>query len=160
MAVKDPWAPYAVVTAAATRWTTANRGASGVSVMYLYGCMGQWGMANRTAPALVLREGDRGELERLTRAATVMASTAQRARIVLLAADGVGNQVIADTVGVSRPTVNLWRDRYAEPTDHRALHPDLRSATSRARSAPSSTVGTDANKHSCGPKLPTRFLTE
>jgi hypothetical protein len=64
-------------------------GASGVSVMYLYGCMGQWGMANRTAPALVLREGDRGELERLTRAATVMASTAQRARIVLLAADGV-----------------------------------------------------------------------
>ena len=89
-------------------------GASGVSVMYLYGCMGQWGMANRTAPALVLREGDRGELERLTRAATVMASTAQRARIVLLAADGVGNQVIADTVGVSRPTVNLWRDRYVE----------------------------------------------
>ena len=71
-------------------------------------------MANRTAPALVLREGDRVELERLTRAATVMASTAQRARIVLLAADGVGNQVIADTVGVSRPTVNLWRDRYAE----------------------------------------------
>ena len=45
-------------------------------------------MANRTAPALVLRDGDRGELERLTRAATVMASTAQRARIVLLAADG------------------------------------------------------------------------
>ena len=30
---------------------------------------------------------------------TVRASTAQRARIVLLAADGVGNQVIADTVG-------------------------------------------------------------
>ena len=71
-------------------------------------------MANRTAPALVLREGDRVELERLTRAGTVRASTAQRARIVLLAAEGVGNQVIADTVGVSRPTVNLWRDRYAE----------------------------------------------
>ena len=71
-------------------------------------------MANRTAPALVLRDCDRGELERLTRAATVMASTAQRARIVLLAADGVGNQVIADTVGVSRPTVNLWRGRYLE----------------------------------------------
>ena len=71
-------------------------------------------MANRTAPALVLREGDRVELERLTRAGTVRASAAQRARIVLLAADGVGNQVIADTVGVSRPTVNLWRDRYTE----------------------------------------------
>ena len=43
VAVKDPWAPYAVVTAAATRWTTANRGASGVSVMSLYGCVGQSG---------------------------------------------------------------------------------------------------------------------
>lgn len=71
-------------------------------------------MANKTAPALALRDGDRVELERLIRSGTVRASTAQRARIVLLAADGVGNQVIADTVGVSRPTVNLWRDRYAE----------------------------------------------
>lgn len=71
-------------------------------------------MANKTAAALVLREGDRVELERLTRSATVRASAAKRARIVLLAADGVGNQVIADMVGVSRPTVNLWRDRYVE----------------------------------------------
>lgn len=71
-------------------------------------------MANKTAPALPLREGDRVRLERLTRSSTGMAGTAQRARIVLLAADGVGNQVIADTVGVSRPTVNLWRSRYAE----------------------------------------------
>jgi transposase len=74
----------------------------------------EWVMANRTAAALALRDGDRAELERLTRSGTVMASMAQRARIVLLAADGVGNQVIADTVGVSRPTVNLWRSRYSE----------------------------------------------
>jgi transposase len=53
-------------------------------------------------------------LERLIRSATVQAATAQRARIVVLAADGIGNQVIADTVGVSRPTVNLWRSRYTE----------------------------------------------
>ena len=39
---------------------------------------------------------------------------AQRARIVLLAADGMPNVEIAELVGVSRPTVNLWRDRYAE----------------------------------------------
>ena len=71
-------------------------------------------MANRTAPALVLREGDRVELERLTRAATVMASTAQRARIVLLAADGASNTSIADKVGVTRPTVIAWRNRYQD----------------------------------------------
>ena len=45
-------------------------------------------MANRSAPALVLREGDREELGRLVRSSTVKAGLAQRARIVLLAADG------------------------------------------------------------------------
>ncbi|MBK8447394.1 MAG: IS630 family transposase [Micropruina sp.] len=50
----------------------------------------------------------------MTRSATGAAAAAQRARIVLLAADGEANQVIAERVGVSRPTVNLWRARYVE----------------------------------------------
>jgi transposase/transposase-like protein len=37
---------------------------------------------------------------------------AQRARIVLLAADGVSNTAIADKVGATRQTVLSWRDRY------------------------------------------------
>ena len=41
------------------------------------------------------------------------AGLAQRARIVLLAADGESNTAIAAKVGVSRPTVIGWRDRYA-----------------------------------------------
>ena len=61
-----------------------------------------------------LRDGDQTELERLTRSSTVPAAMAQRARIVLLAADGVANYEIAERVGVTRPTVNLWRNRYAE----------------------------------------------
>jgi transposase len=71
-------------------------------------------VANKTARPLALRAGDRAELDRLTRSATVPAGLAQRARIVLLAADGLANQVIAEQVGVSRPTVNLWRNRYGE----------------------------------------------
>jgi len=71
-------------------------------------------VANKTAEALVLRAGDKVELERLTRSSTVPASAAQRARIVLLASEGVANYVIAERVGVTRPTVNLWRSRYAE----------------------------------------------
>ena len=71
-------------------------------------------MANKTAEPLLLRTGDQIELERLTRSSTVPAAMAQRARIVLLAADGVANYVIAERVGVTRPTVNLWRSRYAE----------------------------------------------
>jgi DNA-binding CsgD family transcriptional regulator len=41
----------------------------------------------------------------------VKAGLAQRARIVLLAAEGVSNTEIADRVGVSRPTVIDWRCR-------------------------------------------------
>jgi DNA-binding CsgD family transcriptional regulator len=58
----------------------------------------------RIAP-LGLREGDRQELVALTRASSAPAGLAQRARIVLLAADGVSNIEIASWVGVSRPTV-------------------------------------------------------
>lgn len=50
----------------------------------------------------------------MTRSTTLPAGLVRRARVVLLAADGVGNQVIADRVGTSRPTVNLWRGRYAQ----------------------------------------------
>jgi transposase len=71
-------------------------------------------VANKTAPALVLRDGDRARLESMTRSTTLPAGLVQRARIVLLAGDGVANYEIADRVGVTRPTVNLWRGRYAE----------------------------------------------
>jgi len=69
-------------------------------------------MVNRPAPALTLREGDFDVLTRLTRSSSVRAGLAQRARIVLLAADGLSNTTIADLVGTSRPTVIGWRDRY------------------------------------------------
>ena len=71
-------------------------------------------MANKTAAPLPLRVGDRERLETMTRSTTLPAGLVMRARLVLLAADGVGNQVIADRVGTSRPTVNLWRGRYAQ----------------------------------------------
>jgi transposase len=63
---------------------------------------------------LLLRDGDRDELERLIRSSTVPAGMAVRARIVLLAAGAAPNHKIAETVGMSRPTVNKWRSRYAE----------------------------------------------
>lgn len=71
-------------------------------------------MPNRAAAPLVLRDGDRAELAHLVRSTSVRAGLAQRARIVLLAADGVSNTVIAERVGVSRPTVIDWRNRYGE----------------------------------------------
>src|SRR5688500_10744632 len=66
------------------------------------------------AAPLVLRDGDRSRLEALTRSSSVRAGLAQRARIVLLAADGLPNAEIARRTGTSRPTVVGWRARYAE----------------------------------------------
>jgi transposase len=71
-------------------------------------------MANRPADALVLEDDDRRRLVAMTRSPTVRAGLAQRARILLLAADGLSNTEIADKVGVSRPTVLVWRQRYVE----------------------------------------------
>ena len=70
-------------------------------------------MANRRAAPLLLRVGDKTRLEQLLRSTTVPAGLASRARVVLLAAEGVANHDIAAQVGVSRPTVNRWRSRYA-----------------------------------------------
>ncbi len=61
---------------------------------------------------LGLRDGDRERLSAWTRSATVRSGLAKRARIVLLAADGVTHTEIAELVGVSRPTVTSWRRRY------------------------------------------------
>ena len=71
-------------------------------------------MANRPAPALVLRDGDRERIEEWLRSRSIKAGLVKRARMILLAADGVANQEIADRVGASRTTVIAWRDRYEQ----------------------------------------------
>jgi transposase len=64
------------------------------------------------AAPLVLREGDRSRLEALVRSSSVSAGLALRARIVLLAAQGLPNAETARRTGTSRPTVVDWRARY------------------------------------------------
>ena len=71
-------------------------------------------MANKPAPTLPLRDGDQAILEKVVHSSATTAGAAQRARIVLLASQGVANALISELVGVSRPTVNLWRGRYLE----------------------------------------------
>src|SRR4051794_18109888 len=64
------------------------------------------------AAPLVLREGDRPRLEAMLRSSSIRAGLASRARIVLLASDGLSNAEIARRTGTSRPTVVDWRARY------------------------------------------------
>jgi transposase len=64
------------------------------------------------AAALVLRPGDGARLRELTRSSTAPAGHVQRARMVLLAAQGMSNAEIGRRVGMTRQTVIAWRARY------------------------------------------------
>ena len=55
---------------------------------------------------------ERAELERRVRSNTVQARVAQRARIVLLAADGLSNRAIGERVGMHYNQVGDWRQRF------------------------------------------------
>src|SRR6059058_5558381 len=70
-------------------------------------------MANRVR-VLAVSDRDRSVLERQARAKGSAARAVERARIVLLAADGLPGKEIGRLVGCSEPTVVLWRSRYAE----------------------------------------------
>jgi transposase len=56
---------------------------------------------------------DREVLASWVRSTSIRAGLAQRARIVLLAADGLGTNEIVRRAGVSKPTVIAWKRRYA-----------------------------------------------
>lgn len=61
----------------------------------------------------VLRRGDRARLEALSRSRTVAQRVVERARIVLRSADGRSGLQICAELGVSRPMVTCWLDRYS-----------------------------------------------
>ena len=63
---------------------------------------------------MTVSDEDRVVLERWSKRPKTPMSVAQRARIVLLAAEGLNNNVVADKVGVNQATVGKWRKRYLE----------------------------------------------
>ena len=67
---------------------------------------------------ILISEADRERLERLVRDRNTPQKVAWRARIVLLASDGLTAETIAAAVGKSLLTVRRWRNRYvAEGAD-------------------------------------------
>jgi len=73
-------------------------------------------MAERGRPRQLLSVTDeeREVLERWSRRPKSPHSIAQRSRIVLLAADGLTNNAVAERVGVHQATVVKWRKRFLE----------------------------------------------
>jgi transposase-like protein len=69
---------------------------------------------SKPAASLSMSDGQREVLEKLAASRVAPHREVQRARVLLLAADGVANSRIAAAVGVSAMTVRSWRDRFAE----------------------------------------------
>ena len=67
----------------------------------------------RVAPVIELSPADRKTLESWARGRRTPARLVLRAKIVLLAAAGLENQAIAERLKTSKPTVGLWRSRFA-----------------------------------------------
>jgi transposase len=70
-------------------------------------------MPNRVH-VLTIPDADRVKLERRVRDRLAPARVAERARIVLLSADGLTGPQIAGRVGCTEPTVVKWRRQFAE----------------------------------------------
>jgi transposase len=68
----------------------------------------------RVAPEIVLTNEEHAELTKLVRSKLSSVRLAQRAQIVLLAADGMQNKAIAQQLDVGRVQVARWRERYAK----------------------------------------------
>jgi transposase len=66
-----------------------------------------------SAAALPVCADDLAALRRWAGAAQAPAVLVQRAKILLLAAEGVASTEIAERLGIPRPTVIAWRKRYA-----------------------------------------------
>ena len=85
----------------------------------------------RKSSILVLSPEDRDYLEAQTRARTIQAQTVNRARILLLKADGCTVEEIADKVGLNRKSVMLCISKYNEGGVENALY----DAPGRGRNA-------------------------
>src|SRR5688500_10066788 len=71
----------------------------------------------RSAEPIVGGEAEREALDRLVRAHTRPQQLALRARIILLAADGIGNRDSARRLGITVQTVRCWRRRWSGEPD-------------------------------------------
>jgi transposase len=70
-----------------------------------------WTMSRRAA-SIVLSEEEQTILDGWARSRSLPVRQVQRAQIIQLAAEGVESQEIARRLGTSRPTVQLWRQRF------------------------------------------------
>ena len=111
---------------------------------------------NHPAAPLVLSEGQRSTLQALARSQTTAVRQVRRARALLLAADGMANDSIAQQVGASPTTVRAWRKDFAERG--LARFGMVRSGRGRKPTIPDETVEAIVDKtRNCKPRGETHW---
>ena len=99
---------------------------------------------SQAAKALALSGEDRGTLETWVNAHSTPQQIALRAQLILCAANGVANSVIADELGITRPTVLQWRKRFEgegiDALTASSQDADANRKSNRPRSKQSSTI--------------------
>jgi len=90
-------------------------------------------ITGRPKKPLVLARAERAQLEALAASRSLPHGLVNRARIVLLAADGLANERIAERMGLAGWTVGKWRARYLSQ-GVQGLHDELRPGRPRSLS--------------------------
>lgn len=74
--------------------------------LYMYNCL------MKITKPVVLSPGEQSILEKWAHGRSIPMRLTQRAKIICMAAKKVQNKDIANGIGISRPTVQLWRERF------------------------------------------------
>jgi transposase len=97
-------------------------------------------MAHPPAEPLQLSAGDRSALEEIAASPSKPYRAVREAKGLLMAADGVANQQIAERLGVSRSTVLEWRRQFFEDGPHKVGK--VRPGRGRKPTIPAETIET------------------
>src|SRR5208337_3942673 len=84
----------------------------------------------RPKQAVVLPEADRQQLTSVAHSRSLPHCLVIRARLVLMAAEGLPSSVISEKLGLSQQSVCLWRRRYLQQ-GIQGLHDELKAGRPR-----------------------------
>jgi putative transposase len=85
----------------------------------------------RPKPQITLEEHDRQQLQSIAKSRSLPHGLVNRARLVLLAAEGQSNASIAKKLNLSQQSICLWRKRFLQQ-GMQGLHEELRSGRPRS----------------------------
>lgn len=88
-------------------------------------------ITGRPKATLVLADEEHSQLKAVAQSRTLPHGLVQRARLVLLAAEGMANKAIAEKLSLSQQSVSMWRQRFLKQ-GLRGLHDELRPGRPRS----------------------------